>query len=375
MSAFSTIQIAFILMCSLFFAPLTAQKQLDSILEESRFQIYENPKEVIRIGDSIFTQATQPETKSLALMFISTAYLSMRENEKSLQYSLKAQNYFEEIEDVKSKIQILNSLGMQHQQLRIYDQAIEYLNQALELAKNNPNDTLSKLLGYNYAVRGFIYREQMSCETAIGYFDKAISEYKKNNLQKANNANLSTLSYNKGNCFLQLSQIDSARTNFETAIKYAQSVNANSLYAFGKKGLSEVFTLQGKYSEAIKELKEAESISENVGDQILNQGIYRNLSNNYLALNDREQYRIYFQKFSETQKSISEKEQKTINNSIQILIDEINSKTQKQISNLQFIQLVLTLLIIFLIIILGKLILKNKSKYKSAKKSLETFKY
>ena len=374
MRAFSTIQIAFFLMCSLYFAPLTAQKKLDRILEESRFQIYENPKEVIRIGDSIFTQATQPETKSLALMFISTAYLSMRENEKSLQYSLKAQNYFEEIEDVKSKIQILNSLGMQHQQLRIYDQAIEYLNQALELAKNNPNDTLSKLLGYNYAVRGFIYREQMSCETAIGYFDKAISEYKKNNSQLANNANLSTLSYNKGNCFLQLSQIDSARTNFETAIKYAQSVKANSLYAFGKKGLSEVFTLQGKYSEAIKELKEAESISEKVGDQILNQGIYKNLSDNYLALNDREQYKIYFQKFSETQKTISKKEQKTINNSIQILMDEINLKTQEQISNLQLIQVVLFILIVVLIIILGNVILKNKNKYKSAKKSLEVFK-
>src|SRR5690606_26464100 len=194
------------------------------------------------------------------------------------------------------------------------------------------------------------------------------------NSNKAKNGNLSTLYYNKGNCFLRATKIDSARANFEKSIDFAQTVDAKSLYAFAKKGLSEVYTAEGNYAEAINILKEAEEASKNVGDLILNQGIYKNLSDNYLAVNNPDLYAIYFEKFNEIQNQINKKEQKTINNSISNLAAENKAKTESELSKLQNFRWILITLIVIVFFIWGNFILKNLKKYKNSKEKLETLK-
>lgn len=359
---------------SLFCTIAFAQSDLDSIITVSTIKIYDNPNAAIEIGNSIFEKAANPQTKVKALMLISNAYLSKRENEKSLEYALKARDYLPEIVSTISKINVLNAIGMQHQQLRIYDKAIEYLDEALALAdKTTQKDSINTLLAYNYAIRGFIYREQMSCDIALNYFDKSIEAYNKNLDKEKKYANLSTLSYNKGNCLLQISQIDSARANFQRAIVYAERVDAKSLSAFAKKGLSEVFTVEGNYQNAIAILKEAEEVSEGVGDLVLNQGIYKNLSDNYLALSNRESYKLYFEKFTNVQQEIARKEQITINNSISNLMEEFQLKTEDEISNLRRVQWILIFFSIILLFILGRLAFKNHKKYLKVKQKLETF--
>lgn len=358
------------LFCNISFA----QNDLDSIINVSTIKIYENPNEAIEVGNRIFEKASELKTKVSALMLISNAYLSKRENEKSLEYALKARDYLPQIVNTRSKINVLNAIGMQHQQLRIYDKATEYLDEALALAeKITEKDSINSLLGYNYAIRGFIYREQMSCDIALNYFDKSMEAYKKG-LGETGYANLSTLSYNKGNCLLQISQIDSAQANFERAIDYADRIDAKSLSAFAKKGLSEVFTIEGNYQKAIAILKEAEAASNEVGDLILNQGIYKNLSDNYLALNNRELYKIYFGKYSNIQQEIAQKEQITINNSISNLMEEIKVKTESEISGLRRVQWILAILSILLLLIMGRIAFKNHKKYLKTKEKLETLK-
>ena len=365
----------FLLLLFCFYGKISAQKKLDSILDAITIQIYETPDGVIEKAKSVFKESYDPKTKVNSLMLISNAYLSKRENEKSLEYALKARDYLPEIESVKTKINVLNTIGMQHQQLRIYDKAIEYLDEALALVENfKQQDSIITLLGYNYAALGFIYREQMSCDIALNYFDKSIVQYKKGGNEKTRSGNLSTLYYNKGNCMLRLSKIDSARANFEKSIHYAQTVDAKSLYAFAKKGLSEVYTAEGNYTEAINILKEAEKASENVGDLILNQGIYKNLSDNYLAVNNSELYTLYFEKSNEVQNQINEKEQKTINNSISNLVAENKAQTENELSRLQNYRWILIALILILLFIWGNFILKNFKKYKKSKEKLETLK-
>lgn len=367
---------AVLAMIFLFFTSITsAQKKLDSVLTVTANKIFDDPNKVILIGHDVFSNATQAKTKINALMLISNAYLSKRENSKSLEYALKTREYLPQISSKKTQINILNTIGMQHQQLRIYDKAIEYLDEALLLSKRIKNpDSLPSVLGYNYTIRGFIYREQMSCDIALNYFDKAIFQFKKISARSTMTANLSTLTYNKGNCFLQISQIDSARVNFNKSIEYAQTVGANSLLAFAKKGLSEVFTAEGNYHQAIKELNEAENASKQVGDLILNQGIYKNLSDNYLAINNRDLYKESFKKYEDVQKQINEKEQGTINTSINNLIEENNSETEKKLSNLKIVQWILIGGCIFIFLIMGKFVLKNHREFRKAKEKLETLK-
>lgn len=361
-----------IAMCCLCSAVGYAQKHLDSLVDVTTNKIFEDPDWAIKTGQEILTKANKPKTKIHALMLISNAYLSKRDNTKSLEYALKTRQYLDKISSEKTRITVFNTIGMQHQQLGIYDKAIDYLDEALLRAKKLPeSDSLPSLLGYNYTIRGFIYREQMSCQIALNYFNKAIFHFKKISADNSMTANLSTLCYNKGNCFLQISQIDSARVNFKKSIDYAQSISANSLYAFAKKGLSEVYTIEGDYNQAIIALKEAEEASRQVGDLILNQGIYKNFSDNYLALNEYAQYETYFEKYTKIQEQINTKEAKTINSSIENTIEESKLQTEKKLIKLHTIQGVLIILSIIALIILAILILKKQKKLKKAQSKLE----
>ena len=335
------------------------QKDLDSIISAAIIKVYDNPKTAIDVGNKAFEKASSPNTKVSALMLISVGYLSQRENKKALEYALLSKDYLDDVGDVKTRIRILNAIGMQHQQLRIYDKAIEYLDEAWQIIKLQPEaEQFSTELAYNYAIRGFIYRERMNCDIALSYFNRSINQYTKNLNHSSSNANISTMMYNKGNCFLQLNQIDSARTNFVKAIDYAEKINANSLYAFAKKGLSEVFTLNGEYNYAIKTLEDAENASKEIGDLVLNQGIYKNFSDNYLAINDKKNYQIYFEKYSQVQEEIISREEKSIDGSIINLIEEMQEQSKKELTKLRLIRwlLIITILIssAFLLRIISK---------------------
>lgn len=69
-----------------------AQKALDSILDQTTSVIFENPDQAIATGKKVLEEAGAAKTKINALMLISNAYLSKRENSKSLEYALKARD-------------------------------------------------------------------------------------------------------------------------------------------------------------------------------------------------------------------------------------------------------------------------------------------
>lgn len=363
-----------LLLCTLS-VTVYAQKDLDSILTANRNAIYEDPDRAIEIGNDISNRATSTQTKVQAYMLISNAYLSKRENNKSMEFILKAQGLLKDIKNIRSRMNVLNSIGMQYQQLRIYDKAIDYLDESLSLSNQVKDpDSLYSILGYNHSIRGFVYREQMSCEIALTYFDRAIDQFGKAGNEKPILANISTLYYNKGNCFLQTSQIDSARNSFKLSISYAKRAEANSLLAFAKKGFSEVLTAEGNYKQAIQDLKEAEKQSENIGDLVLNQGIYRNLSENYLAEGNQKLHQTYFERYLAAQKEITSKERETINNSIQNLISENKESTHKKVKELRNFQLGIYLLTLLTTLILVFQVIKARKAYLHIKKELNSVK-
>jgi len=288
-------------------------REIDSLFKTATFEIYEQPDKTIAIGERILTSGKiSIRTRIRALVMISDAYSSKRDYRKSVEFLIKAQNLSDKIQNNIVKIQILTKTAIQYQQLRIYDKAIQYLDEARALILDYPvKDSIQSVLGTNYTLRGFIYKEQLDCGIAIDYFDKGLSEYKKVK-SPLRNANLSIVSYNKGNCYILLSDNALARQSFNDAIAYARQIDAKSLQAFAQKGLAEVYTLEGNYTEAISELTQAERISSDVGDLVLNQGLYRGLSENYLALNDWDNYQKFQQLYLETQKKIVESERKSV---------------------------------------------------------------
>lgn len=333
-----------------------SKKQIDSLLRITSIEIYKNPENAIRVGNQIAKKAIEDKDIDYtikAYKLISDAYSAKRNYEKSLEYVIKANDLLKFSKDDLLKIIIVNKTGIQYHQLKIYDKAIQSLDQAEQLILNYPiKDSIYTQLGKNYIVRGFVYKEKLNCEIAIFFFDKGITEMLKLN-DVLNNSVLSIAKYNKGNCYLLLSNSKLANINFKEALNHAKIVNAKSLQAFAMKGLAKVHTLEGDYASAITTLNEAKLISADVNDLILNQEIYNGLSENYLAVNDWDNYKVYHAKYLVTQHLIKQSERKSISVTLSEKEKEFEANLKSEKPKFYFaIGVILLISIVFLFLFL-----------------------
>lgn len=305
-----------------------------SFLRNSTVLIYDNPDLAIQNGLEVINNSENIEYKIQAYKLISDAYSSKRDYQKALDYVIKANQLLSKTKNELLKIKLIVKTGTLYHQLKIYDKALQYLDDGEQLAMRYPiQDSIYPSLGITNAVRGFIYKEKFNCEIAINYFDKSLNAL--NKIANNNNtlANISIVKYNKGNCYLMSSDLEKAKLNFNEAIEQAISINAKSLEAFALKGLAQVYTVESKYELALETLKKALLISSDVNDLILNQEIYKGFSNNYLAINNKEKFIEYHKRYLQTQKQIKLSERNSISNSINAKFKEkievLNKKINK----------------------------------------------
>lgn len=340
--------------CSAFSAMAQTDAKISNLLKRAKLDIYEKPESVIKLGDSLYNSPdSSPETKVDALMLISDAYSSKRDYGKSLRYFHIANELSKKENNVDLQIVVLSRTAVRYQQMRVYDKAIQYLDECDRLINANPAKKAlhSYTQGNNYVVRGLIYKEQLNCDIAISYLNKGIVEYKKTD-NSLRHANLSIAFYNKGNCYVLLSDYEEAKKSFDEAIISADKVNAASLKAFAMKGLAEVYRQQGEHIKAIEVLQDAVKISKNVGDLILNRELYINLANNYKAVNNWGEYEKYNQLFLKNQSIIRESERLSISDSIDELSNANDEKLHKMQTRYYIVILLEILLFIFVAYIL-----------------------
>ncbi len=356
----------------LFNGTLYAQnsKWLDSIIKVSASEMYTNPDKVIASGNRVVKKAgNDVDTKIRGYKLIADGYSSKRDYQKALEYINKANQLLPQSKDELLKISVVSKATIQYHQLKIYDKAIQSLDQVERMCLDYPvRDSVRVILGKNFIVRGFIYKEKLNCDIAISFFDRGINEILKSKKIMLNGNSLSIAKYNKGNCYLLMSDNKSAIRNFKESIDHARQINANSLQAFAQKGLAQVYTLEGKYNEAITTLQEAQKISSNVNDLVLNQEIYKGLSENYLAVNQWDNYKNYRLKYLKTQTKLKESERKSIGDSLNVIEKEEDKKYETYISNFftGFVIAVLSLIFVIILFILS--IRKSKQSIENLQK-------
>lgn len=313
---------SFILLLFFLQTPVLSQtkednKKVDSLLKASKNRVYETPDKSIALGLSVFeNKSLSKNTRTRGLMLVSLAHTSKRDYQKALEYIEKAEALSSDLEDQRLQIEILFMTGILYQQLKIFDKSIEFLEKTEQQSLIYPErDSVGKYLANSYIVKGFIYKDNLNCDIALEFFSKGIREYEK--LKGDNHrANLSIVYYNKGNCQTLLSEYGNAKNSFNRSIAFAKLENASSLISFAQKGLAEVYTLEGEYEAAISLLQTALNQSKNVGDLVLNFGIYKGLFENYLALNQWEEYQKYYDLYLKVQLEIKISERNSISDSI-----------------------------------------------------------
>jgi tetratricopeptide (TPR) repeat protein len=353
--------------------------KIDTLLKQAKLKIYETPENVIKLGDSLYNSPeASTETKVDALILISDAYSSKRDYEKSLKYFYIANELTKKENNIDLQILVLGRTAIRYQQMKVYDKAIQYLDECDRLLASDQSKKDNRYTkGNNHVVRGLIYKEQLNCDIAINYFKKGIQEYELIN-SSVKFANESIAYYNMGNCYVSLSDFPKAKESFDKAVISADKIDAKSLKAFALKGLSEVYYAERNYEKAIAVLHEALEISKGVGDLILNRGLYINLADNYKATGNWTEYQKYNHLFLKNQSIIKDSERQSISDSIKEL-GTVNDNKLEQMQLRYYIvislEILLSLFFVYMLISYQKRSLKSINGFNlEIKKIKEGFK-
>ncbi|MFC3158916.1 Tetratricopeptide repeat-containing protein [Chryseobacterium arachidis] len=290
----------------------------ESLLKKARLEIYDNPDHSIKIVNNLLKKEKDINTLISLYMLLSTANIAKRDFDESLKYILKAKELAPKTNDPKTQTSVLVSVAIQYQQMELFSKSLETLDEAdLYLAKL-PDDSFEKNIetARTYAIRGMIYKSQSNSEIALEKFLKAVENFEKVNPKKAAYANMSVVFYNIGYCYLNLSQIDKAEQAFLQSIQYAQKNKAKSLEAFALKGMAEVYKQKRQNQTALILLKKAEILCKNTNDLVLNEGIFKEMADNYLATGDKNLYQVYNKKYFEMRFKREQNELSSINQAI-----------------------------------------------------------
>lgn len=295
-----------------------AQTGYDSLFRKAQMGIYENPDQSLMIGNKLLKTETDINKRISIYTMMSSANVSKRNFDESLKYILKAKQLLNETKSAQSKISILTSIAMQYQQMELFSQCLETLDEAEALLQNAEQYPKSSFdLGKIFAVRGMVYKSQDNSELALEKFQQSIRYFAQSKpLPQPNMANMSIVYYNMGYAYLNLNKNEAAVQNFLKSVEYAQKTEAKSLEAFSLKGLADTYTQTGQSEKALRLLQQAESLSKNVGDLVLNEGIYKGMADNFLIMNEPENYRKYNEKYLKTRFEREQSELKSINTSI-----------------------------------------------------------
>lgn len=293
------------------------QINADSLYQKAQMGIYENPDQSIKIANELLDTEKDLNRKVNLYLIISNANISKRNFDESLKYILKAKELLNETNAPNTKINILTSIAAQYQQMELFGQSLETLDEAESILKQTKQYEQQNFdLGKIFAIRGMIYKSQNNSELALSKFLTSIRYFLQSKQNKPSFANTSIVLYNIGYAYLDLNRPDDARKNFIKSVEYARKADAKSLEAFSLKGLADTYTLNGENEKALQLFQQAEILSRNVGDLVLNEGIYKGMSDNYLILNQQENYRKYNEKYLKTRFEREQSELKSINSSI-----------------------------------------------------------
>lgn len=306
---------------------LFAQNNADTLLLKAGKEIYDNPKKAIRLGLQVYEDGkSDSEHKILALITVSNAYFSMKQSKEAKKYAFKALSLAQETHDYANQVKVYGLIGNHYQVLKINEKARLYLGKAEAIMQNHalPPD-MRYIKGNIFAVKGNSYKNDLDCDYAITYFDKAINEFKQaTNTSAVTNLNL--VQVQKGFCLLEKQMPDAAAAIFREVLKNTSATLRYDGWIYAKIGMARSHLINKEYNAAIAELDTALAATDSARVTIRHE-LYRNLSAGYLNLGNDAKYRFYNTLYYTTFKEVNDAE----NDAFNILINDLTAEAESRI--------------------------------------------
>lgn len=302
----------------------------DSLIKKANQEIYNNPENAIRIGKKLLQKEKDVKRQVRIYLILSTANIAKRDFDGSLKYLLEARELVKKTDDPSIKTRVLVAIAFQYQQMDFFSKSLETIDEAGEYLAQLPEDDPDKHFetARIYALRGMIHKSQSNPEIALQEFLIAVKNFDKIK-EKNTYFNQSIVYYNIGYCYLFLNQLKNSELAFMKSMEFARLAQANSLEAFALKGLAEMNKYNHQNQIALNQLLKAQYLSQEIGDLTLNEGIYKEMADNYLAMGNQELYKVYNGKAFEVNAKREQNELSSINHAIDIHNKEMMKKSRE----------------------------------------------
>lgn len=338
--------------------------ELDSLRSEANVLTYSNPELAIEKGLQLYKMARKDaSTQVSALIIVANGYAVLKNHDKVLEYAFKADSLAEKSSNYTDRIRVLGFIGGEYQRLKLSQKALNYLDQAYAVSIQHPlPDSLKFLQGNILFVKGLIQKDNLGCEYALEYFQQAEKVFKSNISNKTINASVAIANSNIGDCNFELKDYKKAKENYEESFHYAKKINATKSMAYAELGLARILSVEGKNRQAIEMLEEALKSIENVNDIGTNSEIYKVISENYLAVDDTENYNKYSSLFLAEQEKLISEEKKSLNKVVNDLSSENVKKREEQKDKYTYLFLFFGIVLMILLYFIIREIIKKRRK-------------
>jgi len=329
---------------------LSAQKNVDPHLDSLFLMMNSNPDKVIKLGTELYKKYRgNPKMEISILTIIGSSYSVKKEYEKAIEYAFKTRGISQKINDYPTQIQVAGFIGEKYHNLNIYSKAKYYADEAYELIEKHPlPDDLKFYKGNILYLKALIYRDELGCDFAKTYYNKALEVYisalKNREMLRFSIADI----YNEiGSCYLEENKLEEAKGSFENSLQYTFNGNYDLLNAESRAGLGRILYLQKDYTKAKTEFDKAIQILKSNKIENANPEVYKYISENYYALNDIENHRLYLNLYKQKTSTDSNAKRQSVNEIIVKKTAEENSDNDN--SSKYWIISILAILIVLII--------------------------
>ncbi len=202
-------------------------------------------------------------------------YRNISEFAKAAELHRQALLASEEAKSLEFKVYSLNMLGVVYRRTDAIKTALDYNQEALELAETveNPSDGIKRSINVSLNSIGNIYQ-------SLEQYDLAIQQFKKSlKLEKVlgNKLGLAINNQNIGECFEEQGKLEDALKSYRISLAYNKEINQDIGVVICNNSIAQVYIKQKKTQDAINILEPTLKKARGIGDQHVTTTVYINL--------------------------------------------------------------------------------------------------
>lgn len=221
---------------------------------------------------------------SYALSELGRSYRNISEYEKAIGLHQEGLAVATEANNIEFRISSLNYLGVAYRRTSSIRAAMDYNQQALELAEaiEQPSQGIKRSINLSLNSIGNLYLTLKQYDYAISYFERSLVLESELN----NRLGMAINHQNIGKCREELGALDKALEQYETSLSYNEMIDNNMGRVICKNSMAQVFIKKQRYPEAFALLEQAMPIARTLGDGFLTARLYNNLGWAQLETNE-----------------------------------------------------------------------------------------